>query len=471
MSPIPATDVAATTPIAALEPDTGAGSSRMAYYKAWDKFDADAALEKVEQEPLLDDRKAGKPITKETATVKKLSKMAYSIASENKPDPAAANIEKEKGNDLFKKGQFAAAVVHYSESIKLDPTNPVLPINRAMALLKLQRFAEAEQDCTLGLKMDGKNVKALWRRGIAQRSLGRVEQARKDFEHALSLDPNNKAVKDELSKLQSTTVILPKPEKAIPDITAGIKKPEAPAAPISSPAKKLAVQDDLMVVPQSSIPKGHNSPAKEFSSKRVMIKEVSGADESKLFSRPAGKNPDVQTIADTETQKTAKHAASMAKTAPTPLSPPASVPTALTPATSASTPRIAMVAPTTTLEFQRDWKSYSKKSVLLYQYFKLIPAAALPNLFKSAFESDYLSSMLQVFQEHYIPSEEPQELYLMLFHLAKVQRFDMTLMFMSGTDKKDLLAIFQYLHAQLSTQTLYTEQDLRSLASKFNTKF
>jgi len=94
----------------------------------------------------------------------------------------------------------------------------------------------------------------------------------------------------------------------------------------------------------------------------------------------------------------------------------------------------------------------------------------------------------------------------MLLNLAKVQRFDMTLMFMSGTDKKgkrkktrvlgrlycvsdipvmltgllsysshlcrlDLVAVFQHLNAQLKNQTSYSEQDLASLASKFKTKY
>lgn len=50
-------------------------------------------------------------------------------------------IEYSQGNDFFKKGQFAAAVEHYSASITMDPTNAVLPINRAMALLKLERYS------------------------------------------------------------------------------------------------------------------------------------------------------------------------------------------------------------------------------------------------------------------------------------------------------------------------------------------
>ncbi|KAG0351423.1 RNA polymerase II-associated protein 3 [Podila minutissima] len=442
--------------------------SRKAYYEAWDKFDVDQALGDVNDAPSKAPAKA-KPAAKDTpapkSTPQKLSKMTYN-ATETVPNPTAANTEKEKGNDFFKKGQFAAAVEHYSASITLDPTNAVLPINRAMALLKLERFSEAEQDCTLGLKLDSKNVKALWRRGIARRSLWRTEEARKDFEQALVLDPSNKAVKDELSKLQSN----PSPAKA-PATKTDIKKPATPTTPPKPVApKKPTTKEDLAVVSKSSA-KVSSSLAPVISSKRILIKEVDGAEGSELFP-PVAKKTIIPTSPLTASSPLASAPSALAaeslpvQPTPLPASPPSSEPAPSTPG-----PKVDMVAPSTTLDFQRDWKSYSKNPQLLYQYFKLIAPESLPGLFKSAFESDYLSSMLQVFKEYFTKFEEPQVLYLMLLNLTKVQRFDMTLMFMSGTDKKDLIAVFQHLNAQMKNQTSYSEQDLATLASKFKTKY
>ncbi|KAG0335456.1 RNA polymerase II-associated protein 3 [Podila horticola] len=435
--------------------------SRKAYYEAWDKFDVDQALDEVHDAPSKAPAKATLA-TKDTpapkSTLQKLSKMTYN-ATETAPNPAAANAEKEKGNDFFKKGQFAAAVEHYSASITMDPTNAVLPINRAMALLKLERFSEAEQDCTLGLKLDSKNVKALWRRGIARRSLGRMEEAKKDFEQALALDPSNKAVKDELSKLQSK----PSPVK-VPATKTEIKKP----ATLTTPPKPIAPknpspEEDLVVVSKPSA-KESASPAPVISSKRVLIKEVDGAEGSELF-------PSVTKKLVTPTSPPVAPLVLTAKSFPVQPTPLPVPPPSSESAPSAPGPKVDMIAPSTTLDFQRDWKSYSKNPQLLYQYFKLIAPESLPGLFKSAFESDFLSSMLQVFREYYTKSEEPQALYLMLLNLAKVQRFDMTLMFMSGTDKKDLIAVFQHLNAQLKNQISYSDQDLVSLASKFKTKY
>lgn len=45
--------------------------------------------------------------------------------------------EKDKGNDYFKKGKYQEAITCYTRGIQDDPTNYVIPANRAMALMKL----------------------------------------------------------------------------------------------------------------------------------------------------------------------------------------------------------------------------------------------------------------------------------------------------------------------------------------------
>ncbi|KAF9421049.1 RNA polymerase II-associated protein 3 [Podila epigama] len=444
------------------------GSTRNDYYKAWDKFDVDQALEDLDkkEKTTVNTLETAKAPSNVNTNPQKLSKMMYS-SSTSSPNPTAANAEKEKGNEFFKKGQFAQAIQHYSASIALDPTNAVLPINRAMALLKLERYSEAERDCTLGLTLDSNNVKALWRRGIARRALGRSEEAKLDYLQALKLEPNNKAVKDELAKLESK-----KPSgssTAAPKPVVKVKAPTTATAPQKDNTlqKAQSSKDDLVVVSKSSKLKETEQKAPVFSSKRVPIKVVDGDSNSGLFPR-AVDQPTAQKPPEVSVQAPPKPTAVTPKPVEkTATEPPPSAPAHAT--TAGKT--VAMVAPSTTLEFQRDWKSYSKNHALLYQYFKLLTPESLPNLFKSAFESDYLSSMLRVFREHYIPAESPEALYRMLFSLAKVQRFDMTLMFMSGSDKNDLVALFQHLNAHVASQSYYTQQDIAALASKFKTKY
>ncbi|KAF9147894.1 RNA polymerase II-associated protein 3 [Linnemannia schmuckeri] len=466
-------------------PTKTSGLSRKAYYESWDKFDVDKALEDFEKDDKRSATKSSTTSTNSTKTVSKplLAKPSGATAADQaqpatKPldSAAASNAEKEKGNELFKKGQYAKAIEHYSASMALDPSNSVLPINRAMALLKLERFAEAERDCTLGLKLDSKNVKALWRRGIARRSLGRVDEAKKDFETALAIDPANKAVKEELAKLKQGTTSTPSSA-----VSPSAAKPSTTTPTTSkTPAKPTTAKKQESPTLESSKPS-------LISSKRVLIKEVENDEDSELFSPAAPKRIAAEPKAPTPTaskimpaEATSKPiAVEVAKLAlsPTPssTSTPVSVtpptkPTTPTTTTSNSSPRTKMIAPSTTLDFQRDWKSYSKNNELLYQYIKLIQPEALPGIFKSSFESDYFSSMLNVFRTFYIPSEDPQLLYRSLVNLSKVQRFDMTLMFMTGTDKKDLVSIFQHLASHGNdSATTYSQQDLAALASKFKT--
>ncbi|KAF8948358.1 RNA polymerase II-associated protein 3 [Haplosporangium gracile] len=476
-----------TSPSTTSSPTKTSGLSRKAYYESWDKFDVDKALKDFEKD---DKRSATKPCTTSTNSTKTVPKPLLAkpsdatTADQTKPamnplnSAVAANAEKEKGNELFKKGQYAKAIEHYSASMALDPSNSVLPINRAMALLKLERFTEAEHDCTLGLKLDSKNVKALWRRGIARRSLGRVDEAKKDFEAALTIDPANKAVKEELAKLKQGATATP----------LSTSRPSAAKPSTTTPTASKPLAKPTTAKKQESSTTSESSKPPLISSKRVLIKEVENDEDSELFSpaatkriaaEPKAPTPAASKIMPIEatpkpiTVEIAKPALSpppSSTSTPVSITPPTKPTTPTTTTTSSSTPRTNMIAPSTTLDFQRDWKSYSKNNEHLYQYIKLIQPEALPGIFKSSFESDYFSSMLNVFRTFYIPSENPQLLYRSLVNLGKVQRFDMILMFMTGTDKKDLVSIFQHLASHVNDNTTtYSQQDLAALASKFKT--
>ncbi|KAG0242327.1 RNA polymerase II-associated protein 3 [Mortierella sp. GBA43] len=422
-------------------------SLQKGYYESWDKFDMDQALKDADKDG-IDSQKQKKNEGKPSPSG------AGSASNPPKADPIAANAEKDKGNELFKKGQYEQAIERYSASIALDPSNPVLPINRAMALLKLGRFSEVERDCTLGLKLDSKNVKAMWRRGIARRSLGRLDDARKDFEAALDIEPNNKAVKDELTKLQQLEQSAPTKPTAPSKLTE--KQPTIPAAKKQSPAPSTKKQE---VVKSSPPPTTTATSSSTVSSKRVLIKEVENDEDSALFTStttrkiastatdsPSVRTPETASPPSTNLQEktdpSTKVSASPVVSAP-PVSVPPTTPSLAQPEVPASPPPtksnldMQMITPTTNMEFQRDWKSYSKSNDLLYRYIKVVTSGEISQNSSHS--------------------------------LAKVQRFDMTLMFMSGSEKKDLQSIFQYLSQHLSDQTVYNQQNLTVLASKFKT--
>ena len=79
-------------------------------------------------------------------------------------DPALAEKERERGNQLFKEGKFAEAVQSYTEAIKRAETDPRAYANRAACYLKLAAVNEGLKDCNKAIELDPKFLKAYTRK-------------------------------------------------------------------------------------------------------------------------------------------------------------------------------------------------------------------------------------------------------------------------------------------------------------------
>ncbi|XP_074301366.1 peptidyl-prolyl cis-trans isomerase FKBP62-like [Silene latifolia] len=129
--------------------------------------------------------------------------------------PSISNIHlaKDRGNSLYREGNFILAARHYTRALKvvlflgLPPVHdqPVatslclsLVLNLAGCELKLSQYNQACCYCTFVLSFDPSNDKALYRRGLAFKHLNLLDKALNDFEHALKFDPQNKDVNREL---------------------------------------------------------------------------------------------------------------------------------------------------------------------------------------------------------------------------------------------------------------------------------
>lgn len=90
-------------------------------------------------------------------TLKERQKEAYI-------DPAKSDEERNRGNELYKAGDFAGSVQAYTESIKRNPNDPRGYTNRASAYIKLVALPEALKDCEEAIKMDDTFTKAYIRK-------------------------------------------------------------------------------------------------------------------------------------------------------------------------------------------------------------------------------------------------------------------------------------------------------------------
>jgi len=71
--------------------------------------------------------------------------------------------KKIKGNEEFKKKNYAAAVGLYTEGISLDPSQDVLYSNRGLTYMNLNEIEKAKMDFSKALELNPKNIKAMKR--------------------------------------------------------------------------------------------------------------------------------------------------------------------------------------------------------------------------------------------------------------------------------------------------------------------
>lgn len=111
-------------------------------------------------------------------------------------DPILAEEEKEKGNELFKNGDFRTAIKHYSEAIKRNPDDPKLYSNRAACYTKLAAFDLGIKDCNKCIELDSNFIKGYVRKGKILQGMQKSSQALSAYQKALEIDPSNSEALD-----------------------------------------------------------------------------------------------------------------------------------------------------------------------------------------------------------------------------------------------------------------------------------
>ena len=109
-------------------------------------------------------------------------------------DPPSAEALKNEGNELFKAGKYADAVVKYGEAIDVDPEVPAYYSNRAFCHIKMENHGLAIADASIAIELDKTFVKAYHRRGSAYMALAKYKEAFKDFKSAKQLKPADRDV-------------------------------------------------------------------------------------------------------------------------------------------------------------------------------------------------------------------------------------------------------------------------------------
>ncbi|GAC93147.1 hypothetical protein PHSY_000710 [Pseudozyma hubeiensis SY62] len=103
-------------------------------------------------------------------------------------DPAKAESERTRGNELYKNGDFPGAVAAFTEAIKRDPSDPRGYSNRASAYTKLAALPEALKDSEEAIKVDPKFVKGYVRKANVLYSMKEFTKAMEACQKAETVD-------------------------------------------------------------------------------------------------------------------------------------------------------------------------------------------------------------------------------------------------------------------------------------------
>nr|XP_022296918.1 RNA polymerase II-associated protein 3-like isoform X1 [Crassostrea virginica] len=423
-------------------------------YRSWDKLDIDKMCDDV------DKREKSESSDYETDEEWEIERKKQQ-----------ASLEKDAGNEYFKRGDYINAIESYTKGMGLDPTNPILPANRAMALLKEKKYAAAEMDCMTALTFDPLYVKAYLRLGSAQFFMKKLQKAKETFEKVLQLEPQNKQAKLEIEKIEKEMKKeqMVTHDSAAPDL--GIVKPITipPNKRSKKPLKRLEIEEvgveetDLRQAARSRVEESHSRQRKDTESKdnQMFAKFTSPGMINAGSSQNIVKEPKpvimngsaVKSQTDTRLDLSSVHSETSPQASVSPRSEAKSL-----------SPRSFSV-PGSSFQFQADYKVLKNDTAAFYDYLKKIEPALYPKLFGECLDAEILLKMLTVFQNCYKPAGE--DYFPHMRKLTEVKRFGMTVMFFSRKEKQVLQDLFE----NLKQNGAVPESDLKSLATKYGINY
>jgi stress-induced-phosphoprotein 1 len=104
-------------------------------------------------------------------------------------NPELAEQHREKGNELYKAGDFPGAIREYNEGLRRNPESVAILSNRCATYIKLMEFNTALKDADKCIELDPKFVKAYARKGSCHHMMKEYHKAMKAYEDGLKLDP------------------------------------------------------------------------------------------------------------------------------------------------------------------------------------------------------------------------------------------------------------------------------------------
>ena len=176
------------------------------YYKAWDNFDVDKELKKLETE----EESKSKPTPIDV--MKKIQAPANTriVVKGGRNTNSDINSLRDRANLHYRNFEYPKALEIYSECIqkieesqqKDETLYSLILSNRAMAYIKLNDYVKAKQDCDLSINYNPTLSKSYARRGICLKKMGKYKLALTDNKKGLELEPENIEFSKEITVIE-----------------------------------------------------------------------------------------------------------------------------------------------------------------------------------------------------------------------------------------------------------------------------
>lgn len=170
-------------------------------------------------------------------------------------DPAKAEEERTRGNELYKAGDFPGAVAAFTEAIKRDPSDPRGYSNRASAYTKLAALPEALKDAEEAIKVDPKFVKGYVRKANVLFSMKDYTKAMEACQKAEDVDAAQEGGAKNAREIQT---LLSKCMNELYSQRSGESEQETLQRAMRDPEVAQIMQDPIM---QSILQQAQGNPA------------------------------------------------------------------------------------------------------------------------------------------------------------------------------------------------------------------
>jgi stress-induced-phosphoprotein 1 len=125
------------------------------------------------------------------------------------PNKELAAEAKAKGNKDFQAKNFKAAIEHFTEAIKHDPTDQVFFSNRSACFASLEQYDKALEDGTECVRLKPDWAKGYTRKAHAEFFLKKFDDAAETYKAGLKIAPDDPAMKEGLQKCMDAKYDLP----------------------------------------------------------------------------------------------------------------------------------------------------------------------------------------------------------------------------------------------------------------------